>query len=82
MKDNNACVIECNPQLQLAGGYTRVKVMPKNYADLVTIAGMTGKTLQDVVDELLTYAISHTKIKQCNGVLHDYGANLTGGDQA
>lgn len=60
--ENQACVIKSLPHRELAAGYTRVRIMPDNYSKITVIAGMTGKTLQDVVDELLKFAISNTKI--------------------
>lgn len=67
--DNDNCVIKCNPHRELATGYTRVRVMPENYSKIILIVGMTGKTIQDVVDELLTYAIKNTKIQNESGCI-------------
>lgn len=58
----NECVIKCNPHRELACGYTKVKVMPENYSRIVLIAGMTGKSIQDLANELLNYAIDYVVI--------------------
>ena len=62
----DACIIKCNPQRNLVSGYTKVKVMPENYSKIVLIAGVTGKTIQEIVDELLTFAIKKAQIQQGN----------------
>ena len=67
----NDCIIKCN-HLNLAAGYTRVKITPSVYPNVIMIAGMTGRTLQDVVNELLTYAIGYVKIEQADGVIRDF----------
>lgn len=43
-------------------GYTRVRVLPETHQRLMTICNITGKTLQDAVDELLNYAMNNTEI--------------------
>ncbi len=58
----NSCIIKSLPHRELTTGYTRVRVMPENYSKILVITGVTGKTIQDVVDELLKFAISNTKI--------------------
>ena len=68
-KTEDVCIIKCNPHRELAVGYTKVKIMPENYSKIAILAGATGKTLQDVVDELLSFAISKTKIQQEDGNL-------------
>lgn len=60
--ESQTCVIKSLPHRELATGYTRVRIMPDNYSKIILITGMTGKTIQDVVDELLKFAISNTKI--------------------
>lgn len=67
----NDCIIKCN-HLNIAAGYTRVRVMPGVYSKLVMITGVTGRTMQDVVDALLTYAIDYVKIEQADGVIVDF----------
>lgn len=61
------CIIKCNPHRELTTGYTKVKVMPENYSKIVLIAGVTGKSIQDIVNELLTFAVGKTKIETNNG---------------
>lgn len=59
----NECVIKCNPNKTALGcGYTKIRVLPENYSGIVLIASMTGKTLQDVTDELLAFAIKNTTV--------------------
>ena len=58
----NECVIKCNPHRELACGYTKVKIMPEYYSRIVLIAGMTGKSIQDLTNELLNYAIDYVVI--------------------
>ena len=65
--DVKKCVIKCNRQENLAAGYTRVRVLPKNYTRLVTITGITGETLQSVVDKLLTFALDNCVIEDESG---------------
>jgi len=36
--------------------------MPENYSRIVLIAGMTGKSIQDLTNELLNYAIDYVVI--------------------
>lgn len=61
--ENDNCVIQCNPHRELACGYTKVKIMPNNYSKIILIAGMTGKSIQEVTNELLEYAISKTVVQ-------------------
>ena len=59
----NGCVITANlDNKTLSCGYSRVRVFPEQYSSIVLISSMTGKTIQDVVSELLAYAISNTSI--------------------
>lgn len=60
--NTNECVIKCNPHRELACGYTKVKIMPESYSRIVLIAGMTGKSIQDLTNELLNYAIDYVVI--------------------
>jgi len=69
--NEKSCVIQCNTGTNLTLGYTKVKVHPNNYSDVVMIAGVTGKTIQDVVDELLSFAIRNTRIMKQDGSLID-----------
>ena len=62
--NTNGCIIKCNPNKTALGcGYTKVKVQPQTYSSIVLIASMTGKTLQDITDELLTFAIENTSVE-------------------
>lgn len=61
--NNDSCVIKCEPHRELACGYTRVKIMPNNYSKIILISGMTGKTIQDVTNELLEYAASKVSVQ-------------------
>lgn len=61
--EDDSCVIQCNPHRELACGYTKVKIMPNNYSKIILIAGMTGKSIQEVTNELLEYAISKTVVQ-------------------
>lgn len=56
-------IIRCEPHRELACGYTKIKVMPDNYSKILLIASMTGKTIQDVANELLEFAISKTSVQ-------------------
>lgn len=71
-KANSSCIIKCNPHphRELASGYTKVKIMPENYSKIILIAGMTGKTIQEVTNELLTYAVKNTKIEHEDGFIN------------
>lgn len=66
---NAGCVIRCNPKMCLAAGYTRIGVAPDKHAKMLMIASFTGKTLQDVQDELLEYALKDVKIDRGDGNL-------------
>lgn len=69
-------IIKCEPKMNLAAGYTKVKIMPNNHAKLVVIAGITGKSIQSLVDELLIDALEDVKIQQCDGSIVDLGGIL------
>lgn len=56
-------VIQCEPPKELACGYTKVRIMPNNYSKILLIVGMTGKSIQDVTNELLEFAISKTSVQ-------------------
>lgn len=58
---NAGCVIRCNPN--------RIGVAPDKHAKMLMIASFTGKTLQDVQDELLEYALKDVKIDRGDGNL-------------
>ncbi len=58
----NECIIKSNPHRELACGYTKVKIMPDNYSQIILIAGMTGKSIQDLTNELLNYAVANVTI--------------------
>ena len=62
MATKKPLVIKSVPHRELATGYTKVRVLPENYSKIILITGMTGKTIQDVVDELLKYALNNVKI--------------------
>lgn len=57
--NTNECVIKRNPHRELG---KVVKIMPENYSRIVSIAGMTGKSIQDLTNELLNYAIDYVVI--------------------
>lgn len=63
----NKCVIKCEGTPGLAAGYTRVRVTPKVYPRLVLLTGVTNKTMQDTVEELLDYALKNVEIKKADG---------------
>jgi len=69
-------VIQCEPKMNLAAGYTKVKIMPGNHAKLVIIAGITGKPIQHLVDELLEKALENVSIRQYDGSIIDLGGIL------
>ena len=71
------CIIQCEQRMRLAAGYTRVRVLPENHAKLVILSGVTGKSIQDVVDELLAFALKNVKIEQNDGTIIDL--NIGGG---
>ena len=68
---DSGCIIQCEPKIRLAAGYTRVRVLPENHAKLVILSGVTGKTIQDIVDELLAFALKNVKIEQNDGTIID-----------
>lgn len=57
----NKCVIHVEKH-RSSCGYTKVKLLPEVYQRLVTICNITGKTIQDTTDELLTFAMDNTEI--------------------
>lgn len=74
---DSGCIIQCESKIRLAAGYTRVRVLPENHAKLVILSGVTGKSIQDVVDELLAFALKNVKIEQNDGTIIDL--NIGGG---
>lgn len=56
------CLNFANTGKTLNYGYTMVKVKPEQYVLITVIASMTSKTLQNVVAELLQFAIDNTVI--------------------
>lgn len=62
-ENNEKCIIKCEPRRELACGYTKVKIMPNNYSKIILISGITGKSIQDLTNELLEYAISKASIQ-------------------
>lgn len=68
-KAESSCIIKCNPQRMLTSGYTKTKIMPENYSKIILITGMTGKSIQEVTNELLSYAIKNAKIKSEDGFI-------------
>lgn len=62
-------VIQCEPRRELSCGYTKVKIMPNNYSKIVLIAGMTGKSIQDISNDLIEYALTKTDVKSADTVI-------------
>lgn len=61
------CVITVNTnKATLACGYTRVRVLPKQYLPITIVSNMTSRTIQDVVEEMLQFAIENT-VMDING---------------
>jgi hypothetical protein len=60
------CVITVNTGKSLACGYTRVRVLPKQYLPITIVSNMTSRTIQDVVEEMLQFAIENT-VMDING---------------
>ena len=75
MKDEKY-IIKCEPKMNLEAGYTKVKILPENHAKLVIIAGVTGKSIQSLVDELLSDALNNVRIEQYDGQIVDLGGIL------
>ena len=76
------CVFQCKTKNTLACGYTRVRIMPDNYSKIITVTSMTGKTIQDVVDELIEFALQNVELQvdsntriQLNKLLELMGGN-------
>lgn len=63
ISNNDNCIIRCEPHRELACGYTKVKIMPNNYSKIILIAGMTGKSIQDITNELLEYATNKASVQ-------------------
>lgn len=63
----NKCVIRCSSNVSLSCGYTKVKVFPDDYRKIATIASCTGRTIQDVVEKLLDFALNNCVIEDDNG---------------
>lgn len=61
--DIEKCIIKCEPRRELACGYTKVKIMPNNYSKIILVAGITSKSIQDLTNELLEYAINNASIQ-------------------
>ena len=57
VKASEKLVIKSEGTQSLACGFTKVKVFPKYYANILHISGLTGKTIQETVNILLEYAI-------------------------
>lgn len=60
------CVITVNTGKSLACEYTRVRVLPKQYLPITIVSNMTRRTIQDVVEEMLQFAIENT-VMDING---------------
>ena len=63
-------VIQCEPHRELACGYTKVKIMPNNYSKIILIAGVTGKSIQDITNELLEFAVSKVSVQNGETTIH------------
>nr|DAJ63510.1 MAG TPA: CopG-like protein [Caudoviricetes sp.] len=74
------CVFQRKPNASLACGYTRVRVMPDNYSKIITVTGITGRTIQDVVNELIEFALQNVEIQVDNNTRIPL-SKLTGGNQ-
>lgn len=67
MKDPEICVIQCKPKKSRDCGFTKVIISPGKHMKLVFASSITGKTIQDIADELLEFALSRAKIEMDDG---------------
>lgn len=65
-KTTNKCVMRVQSR-KLNGSYTKVKLMPENYDRCQLVASLTGDTLQNVTDRLISYALDNCVIVDDNG---------------
>lgn len=68
----NKLVFDISSANSLSCGYTRVRIMPRNYNKIVSIASITGKTIQDTVDILVEYALNNCEVKLSDGKTIDF----------
>lgn len=67
--NNNECIIKCKPCKEVACSYTKVKITPDIHSNIILISGVTGKSIQDITNELLEFAISRTSIQSNDNTL-------------
>ena len=67
MEKSETCVIQCKPKKQRECGFTKVIISPDKHMKLVFASSVTGKTIQDIADELLDFALSRAKIEMDGG---------------
>ncbi|MBQ9898529.1 MAG: hypothetical protein IJM44_03625 [Ruminococcus sp.] len=67
MQNKEQCVIQCKQKKQRDCGFTKVIISPDKHMKLVFASSITGKTIQDITDELLEFALSHAKIEMDGG---------------
>lgn len=66
MKAEN-CIIQCKPKKSRECGFTKVIISPDKHMKLVFASSITGKTIQDITDELLAFAMSRARIEMDGG---------------
>lgn len=67
MKDQGNCIIQCKPKKSRDCGFTKVIISPDKHMKLVFASSITGKTIQDITDELLEFALSRARIEMDGG---------------
>lgn len=63
MDKKENCVIHCKPKKSRDCGFTKVIISPDKHMKLVFASSITGKTIQDIADELLEFALSRAQIE-------------------
>ena len=67
MKEKETCIIQCKSKKSRDCGFTKVIISPDKHMKLVFASSITGKTIQDIADELLEFALSRAKIEMDGG---------------
>ncbi|WP_418521221.1 hypothetical protein [Ruminococcus champanellensis] len=57
-----------------------MKVIPDNYSKIITVTGITGRTIQDVANELIEFALQNVEIQVDNNTRIPL-SKLIGGNQ-
>lgn len=67
MKPAENCIIRCKPKKSRECGFTKVIISPDKHMKLVFASSITGKTIQDITDELLEFALTRARIEMDGG---------------